>query len=228
MRNAGHERSIVDSPKIERGPRDSRAISREALIDEVLPLMMNTHGMELPGTYSPHLIAVLFYEQAQPWEGLTRSYISFLWERINHVIGLMLNYVADPETAKQLLQTIIHPALEAIKVELDGTVSEILAPHQTGRPITYNHFFTENLQKLRQTREKERLSKGLDQFFGTSSDEGLTLCQEKTFDVRSLLNSLTGSRSPDMDRLACSEAIDGMMAYYKVRSQPPVVHGRCS
>jgi hypothetical protein len=44
MRNAAHERSIVDSTKIERSPHDSRAISREAFIDEVLPLMRNTQG----------------------------------------------------------------------------------------------------------------------------------------------------------------------------------------
>ncbi|KAK4945475.1 hypothetical protein LTR10_015371 [Elasticomyces elasticus] len=145
MRNVGHERSIMDSTKIERAQHHSRAISRETFIDEVLPLMRHTRGRELPETYSPHLIGVLFFEQAQQWEGLTRNYISSLWERTNHVIGLVLNHVADPQTAKQLLRRIIHPALEAIKVELDDTVSGILAPHQTGHPITYNHYFTENL-----------------------------------------------------------------------------------
>lgn len=42
------------------------------------------------------------------------------------------------------------------------------------------------------------------------------MCKERTFDVRALLESLTHSTAADMDRYACSEAIDCMKAYYKV------------
>ncbi|EXJ87644.1 hypothetical protein A1O1_04568 [Capronia coronata CBS 617.96] len=216
MRKEGHQRSVVDSTNSETAEGDGRLISREAFIDEVLPLMRNTRGRELPGTYSPHLIADLFFEQAQRWEGLTRGYISQLWDRTTVAIGLILNHVADSRTAEQLLRRIVHPALEGIKFKLDDAVSGILAPHQAGHPITYNHYFIENLQKLRQKRQRQLLSKKLDQFFGTNSDEGLTWCEGRTVDVKSLLTTLTESSMPDMDRFACSEAIDGMMAYYKV------------
>ena len=178
--------------------------------------MRHTRGRELPGTYSPHLIADLFFEQAQKWEDLTRDYITKLWERTIFTIGLILNYVADSRTANQLLRRIIHPALERIKSELDDAVSGILTPHQTGHPITYNHYFTENLQKLRQKRQRDFLSKRLDQFFGTNLEKGRTLSDDRAFDIKSLLDRLTESSMPDLDRFVCSEAIDGMMAYYKV------------
>jgi hypothetical protein len=76
MRTEGHQRSIVDVAGSEKSGH-SRIVLREAFIDEVLPLMRNTRGRELPGTYSPHLIADLFFEQAQQWERLTRDYVNF-------------------------------------------------------------------------------------------------------------------------------------------------------
>jgi hypothetical protein len=133
------------------------------------------------------------------------------------VIDMILKHVADSRTAAQLLRRIVYPALEAIKSDLDQTVSDILAPHQTGHPITYNHYFTDNLQKLRQKRRRAFLAKKLNQIFGTDIDKGRTLSQDRTFDIESLLNNLMESSMPDMDRFACSESIDGMMAYYKVK-----------
>lgn len=97
---------------------------------------------------------------------------------------------------------------------LNRTVSRILAPHQTGHPTTYNHYFTDNLQKLRWKRHREILSKKLDQFSGINIDKGRT---RSDFNIESLLNSLMESSMLDIDRYACSEAINGMMAYYKVR-----------
>ncbi|KAK5202298.1 hypothetical protein LTR96_011675 [Exophiala xenobiotica] len=216
MRTKGHQRTIVDSKTFKKSEHDSRSTSREAFIDEVLPLMKDTRGRELPGTYSPLLIADLFFEQAQQWESLTLDCVSQLWKKTIHLIVLILQDVADPRTAEEILRRIVQPALDVIKSELDRVVSRVLAPHQTGHPITYNHYFTENLQKLRQKRLRELLSEKLDQFFGTSSDEGITWCEERSFDVRTLLDALTEKGLPDMDRFACSEAIDGMMAYYKV------------
>lgn len=78
MRSEGHQRSIVDATESEKSGHNSRIVLREAFIDEVLPLMRNTWGRELPVTYSPHLIADLFFEQAQQWERLTRDYVSQL------------------------------------------------------------------------------------------------------------------------------------------------------
>lgn len=44
---------------------NSRSVSRETFIYEALPLMRNTRGRELPGTYNRHLIVDLFFEQSQ-------------------------------------------------------------------------------------------------------------------------------------------------------------------
>jgi hypothetical protein len=110
MRTEGHQRSVVDATESEKSGHSSRIVSREAFIDEVLPLMRNTRGRELPGTYSPHLIADLFFEQAQQWERLTRDYVSQLWDRSISVIDMILKHVADSRTAAQLLRRIAHPA----------------------------------------------------------------------------------------------------------------------
>lgn len=217
MRREGHRRTIVASAQPGESDQHRRLVSRESFIEEVLPLMRNTRGRELPGTYSPHLIADLFFEQADRWEPLTRSFIDLLWDQTNLAISLIFNDVADARTSQELLRRIVGPALSRIKSDLDDAVTRILAPHQAGHPITYNHYFTDNLQKLRQKRRRDHISQKLDNFFGANMEDGRTFIENRSFDVKSLLNSLTESPLSDMDRFACSEAIDGMMAYYKVR-----------
>lgn len=217
MRQKGHNKHIIEKPLPEERKHDRRLISRDDFIDAVLELMGRSRGRELPGTYNPYLISDLFFQQAQPWQKYTRKFITKIWDAADLVLDLILNHIADPTTAAGLKHGIIVPALESVKTALDNTVKMVLEPHQTGHPITYNHYLTENIQKLRQGHQKRILSKKLDRFFGTNCDQGKTYCQDKSFDVRSLLDSLTYSTTADMDRYACSEAIDCMSAYYKVR-----------
>jgi hypothetical protein len=51
-------------------------------------------------------------------------------------------------------------------------------------------------------------------FFGVSSLEPTYLGQH--YDLRQLVTALVRCAEPDMNRFACSEALDCMVAYYKV------------
>ena len=99
----------------------------------------------------------------------------------------------------------------------------ILEPHLRGHPITYNHYFTDNVQQMKIQNRKKRLSKILDNFLGTDMSQGRTFYNGAGFSVPGLLNALTEGTTADMDRYACSEAIDCMRAYYKVRRNRPVL-----
>jgi len=98
---------------------------------------------------------------------------------------------------------------------LNEKTTELLTPHQKSHPITYNHYFTETLQKLRNERNQNEYSKIVKQFFGVSSLETSHYCRSN-HDLYQLVTALVQRTEPDMSRFACSEALDCMEAYYKV------------
>jgi hypothetical protein len=59
-------------------------------------------------------------------------------------------------------------------------------PHQTGHPITYNHYFTETLQKIRAERQEGELAKTLKRFFGVDNVRE-PYCTEHSINLDQLL-----------------------------------------
>jgi hypothetical protein len=217
----GHRREIVDSSHQTIVERGVTATTREEFIDHIQHLMQRSKGRELPGTFNPMIVADLFREQSSPWEALTRSHINNIWNAAKDFLGLTTNYVADAATSKALIQKIFEPALDQMLETLNGKSTELLTPHQKSHPITYNHYFTESLQKVRNERSKAEYTRILKDFFGASSLDSVHFSGYK--DLRPLLASLGQRTEPDMNLFACSEALDCMEAYYKVPLFPSLI-----
>jgi hypothetical protein len=208
----GHRREIIDSPRTV--PRGVTATTREEFMDHIQRLVRRTKGRELPGTFNPMIVADLFLEQSSLWEELTRGHIEKVWQATKKFLNLTTTYVADAVTSKALFQKIFEPALKEILGTLNAKSTELLTPHQKSHPITYNHYFTEALQRVRNERSKDEYTKIIGDFFGTSSIDSVYFNQTK--DLRPLVATLVQRTEPDMNRFACSEALDCMVAYYKV------------
>lgn len=97
---------------------------------------------------------------------------------------------------------------------LTDKTTELLKPHQSGHPITYNHYFTETLQNVRNEWAKDDYTRIIQDFFGVQSLN--SVYRSEYMDLRPLVTALLQRREPDMNRLACSEALDCMQGYYKV------------
>jgi hypothetical protein len=97
---------------------------------------------------------------------------------------------------------------------LNAKTTELLMPHHKSHPITYNHYFTEALQKVRNERSEDEYTRIVKIFFGASSLNSVYLKERK--DLRPLVTALLQRTESDMNRFACSEALDCMVAYYKV------------
>ncbi|KAL9110430.1 MAG: hypothetical protein Q9227_004974 [Pyrenula ochraceoflavens] len=188
-------------------------VSRDKYLDNVGRLMQRTRGCELPGTFNPHIIGELFFEQSRPWGELVCGFMNDVLNATTATIHLILVHVADPLTGDNLLRRVVNPALAEIRQNLDDRVKELLEPHQHGHPITYNHYFTDNIQKARQDASRKHINKKLTAFFNPSSHGNVV---NAAFKISSLTKSIMQDTEKDMDRHACSEATDCMLAYYKV------------
>jgi hypothetical protein len=189
-------------------------------MDHIQLLMQRNRGRELPGAFNPMIVADLFLEQSTPWEAITQKHIGKVWKAAKEFLSLTIAYVADAATSKALFQKIFEPALNQLLENLKTETAKLLKPHQTSHPITYNHYFTETLQKVRNERSKNEYTRIIKEFYGVASLDSVYLSQHR--DLRPLVTALVQHTEPDMNRFACSEALDCMEAYYKVNYFPSV------
>jgi GTPase SAR1 family protein len=217
VRRRGHAKQVIGDGEAAPEEAKSPCISRSNYIAEVSKLMKRSRGCELPGTYNPAIIGDLFYEQSAPWESLVKAFSSRILQAARNTINLILEHIADEETIVGLMRQIINPTMDGLKDALENKAADVLDPHQQGHPITYNHYLIENIQKAKDMHSKNRAEKVIRSFFGVPNHAlGSSRPLPGQWNLKNLVDLLTTRTEVDMDRFACSEAIDCMQAYYKV------------
>ena len=211
----GHCREITDSKDTSGISKDVIPITRDKFIDRIEHLMKRTKGRELPGTFNPMIVSDLFLEQSTPWEAIARGHIDKVWNAAKEFLGHVAAYIADATTSKALFQEIFKPALNHLLESLNEKTTELLMPHQKSHPITYNHFFTDTLQKLHNQRSQSGISEIIEQFFGVSSLERSHYCG-RNHDLNQLVTTLIQHTERDIKHFTSSEVLDCMEAYYEV------------
>lgn len=225
VRCRGHKYQIVEDPPEEPQKRPPIKVSKETRIERVKELIRCNRGKELSIISKEDTITNLFREQSSPWIDIVKRHAENIFDAVKHAVLNILENTSDQATRDGVLSCIVNPALGKIKEDFDLAVDRTLKQHVQGHPITFNHYFTENVQKLRNEHNAEHLSELLEIFFGKDpcSDDYITEGQQ--VDTRSLLYALTAPNEEDMTLFACSEALHVMQAYYKV-SDPTI--GRSS
>ncbi|EEH39370.1 interferon-induced GTP-binding protein Mx [Paracoccidioides lutzii Pb01] len=138
MRTKGHALKIVESGK----QCKQGHITRSQYAKKVTTPMSRSRGRELPGTYNPLIVGELFREQCGPWKGVIGRFKSDILGATHYAVSAALDHAADEITAARLLHEIIGPDLGQLEAVLDEKIMEILEPHESGHPITYNHYLT--------------------------------------------------------------------------------------
>ena len=209
MRTRGESRSIVESP-----PPNHELGADEILlsdyIEEVQELMKRSRGCELPGTFNPLVVGELFIEQCQPWRGIVMRAKDNITKAVLSTARAVLDYVAVEETAESIMQ-VISGDIERLRSDFEERVRKLLEPHYSVHAITYNHYLTENVEKIQAARRLRQYEKTFQEFFGNDLNE---LSYQVT--PRKLLALLGEHTETDMGVFASYLAHDYMRAYYKV------------
>lgn len=210
-------------------PGDETAtISRADYLEKVIQIMEKTRGRELPGMLNPMIIADLFREQSAPWEAIAWAHVQSTWIAAREFLKDAIHHVTDPNTSKKMWDLVLATRLDAVLVSLKAKTAALLKPHQDGHPITYNHYFTDTLQKIRLERQKGELTPVVQKFLdGLQSDIAQTrsyhVCISDAGRVENLVGQLINKTEPNMTHFAASEAIDALEAYYKVSHSATVL-----
>ena len=182
-------------------------------ISWVRDILISSRGRELPGTFSPMLIGDLFRVQSKPWESMSKAHLEEVWTRARKHVEDILSNLMDAEACIALLMHYVDPLMEKLlktaTSEMDGLFSD-----RHRHAITYNHYFTENVQKIFNGRYEKRLLEVLTQMFPLDYTGN-----ERTGpkDLSAVCSRLSRT-IPDMDTRASIELLDHLEAFYKVRN----------
>lgn len=108
----------------------------------------------------------------------------------------------------------IEVALQESKTKAEEELSKLWADEQE-HPITYNHYYTDNVQKSRLDGTQKMLKRALETA-NVISDDTPRSKSISNMSVDMLIAAVRSNVVVDTDEQACSEALDELEAYYKV------------
>jgi len=214
----GHALEVVeDDLKPTRSP-PSKYIMRSEYLELVKKLMVECRGRELPGTFNPLVVGDLFSRQCKPWESITQNLAEQVHNAAVTTFNKMISEICDGNTKYRLMNGLIQPALYQLRKDLKSKLDELLEPHLSIHPITYNDYLTESVQKI----QGDRHDRAFDRLcletcnINSQSSPTSTRAEYSATDLKTFFQVLKDGTRPDVEAYSVSLAADVAAAYYKV------------
>lgn len=132
----------------------------------------------------------------------------------------MRNVLQYDITDEDTFQDILEEAQTALEAHKSAAFRELdsLWNDERGHPITYNHYYIDNVQKSRQDIVQKALGRSIDSASRSEYEGDVYDSRTDTrgFSVDKFLERLKSNFTTDMTDQACEEALEGLHSYYKV------------
>lgn len=113
-----------------------------------MQVYIRTRGRELPGNSNSALLSELFYEQSQRWYSIGNGHIESILAVVSQWVKDMASSLIAEDHLQCEIRRILMASLETAKQlaleELDKLICD-----ERRSPLTYNHYYTDNVQKAR-------------------------------------------------------------------------------
>ena len=148
------------------------------------------------------------------WSRIAELHIETVYHHIWAFVEKAIQHLDIEDYVLTEIQDRMEVKLEESKALADTELAKLVAEEKE-QPITYNHYFTDNVQKARRKEVKDIMERTMEKVNANQAGFG-TASSFATMTPESLIASLHGNIIVDMDERACSEAIVDLEAYYKV------------
>ncbi|CAG8947206.1 unnamed protein product [Penicillium salamii] len=221
MRDYGQKRKIVSSEDIdssEEAPssdnEDQILVSKEGMAAWVRQVYHRTRGRELPGNYNHALLAELFHSQSTRWGRIARDHVDAVAELVSRFLQSASKFVIKDNKVRQ---NVLHSVEKSVQANLQRAIDDLdtLLEDEARQPITYNHYYTDNIQKSRSDQSKRQLHDSMHDAIEQDWN-GKFHVSNSSVEIDKLVTSLQDRVIVDMTKQACSEAQNDLSAYYKV------------
>ncbi|KAI9835372.1 MAG: hypothetical protein M1838_005315 [Thelocarpon superellum] len=211
MRDRSQKRKIVAGKGA--ASADQLELTKKEFDTWIKKMYLNSRGKELPGTYNHLLLSELFHEQSSRWESIASDHLYAVFDIISEVVKAALEHAAKDNDVQEELWVILDIRLRQNLAKAETELQELCCDERQ-QPITYNHYFTDNVQKTRPsaiTREDVAIAIDL-----ATSEESNQKMRVTKVNADKLLNAIQPQVIVNMDEQACLEATTALAAYYKV------------
>ncbi|KAI1484675.1 P-loop containing nucleoside triphosphate hydrolase protein [Biscogniauxia mediterranea] len=218
MRTHGHALEIVDDGLRPTRCSTSKYVMRADYLEEVKKLMVECRGRELPGTFNPLVVGDLFSRQCKPWEAITQNLVERIHDAAASTFNTIISDTCDQNTRLRLTKYHIQPALYRLRKDLKSKVDELLEPHMSVHPITYNDYLTRKVQEIQTMRHKrmfDTVSEGVCDYTAETA-AAVEKKAHPSIILSVLLMELRQETCPNVEEYSASLASDVAEAYYQV------------
>ncbi|KAF2183507.1 interferon-induced GTP-binding protein Mx2 [Zopfia rhizophila CBS 207.26] len=184
-----------------------KAFNDDSIMDYIERVYQSNRGPEL-GTFSGSILAATFREQSEKWEPLVLTHVSKSIALVHDYIFKLLVYIyPDKQVRDQLWETLLINELRKAYVRAMEQARFLLRIKQEGRPSTYNHYFSSEVQKKRQDRMTAAIADKSDTHYTHDN---------KPIDVIPVTGLRTVVVNKDNAQQVREDILDILASYYRV------------
>lgn len=193
-------------------------MSKKKSLDWVAHVLARTRGRELVGNYNPLLVGELFWEQSTKWEDIAKDHVDNVASQCSQFFKTLLHDKAPKDIEARLWDGKLHDQLKERSQDASAELARIMKDNK-GYPINYNHYYTETIKRRRHNRQRIEIEQTVKQASQTvivnddNYDEPPTT--RTTVDIDAVVAGLA-DRDQNMEHFSCQEALDCLIAIYKV------------
>ncbi|EXJ61698.1 dynamin GTPase [Cladophialophora yegresii CBS 114405] len=221
MRERGAKRRITTAS--EDSPHDSESneshngqmlVTETEMKSWIRQVYQISRGKELPGTYNYVLLAELFHEQSSQWINIAQDHLHNIGNIVRDFVEAVIYHTSPDTNVSGEIMELVRTNLQE---NMNGATKELrkLWQDEQHHPVTYNHYFTDNIQKAREQGTRDVVKRAVVE---TRDQDwhGRMHISNVQMDLDRFLAALQDRVQVNMTEQACAEALSGLQAYYKV------------
>ncbi|PCG92464.1 Dynamin [Penicillium occitanis (nom. inval.)] len=219
MRDHGERRKIGTASTLAQSNASSTAqlmVTEEQMMTWVREVYTRTRGKELPGNHNSALLAELFHEQSQRWASIAEAHVGAIREIISQWTEKAVKNVIreDEDGLRREVGGILQDFLDSCEKLALEELNKLLEDERRS-PLTYNHYYTDNIQKARGDMQKAAVRNAIN--LAKEQDwNGKLHINNDAWGIERFVVAVESRIVVDMDEQACKEALTQLKAYYKV------------
>lgn len=175
---------------------------------------MRTKGKELPGNYNSALLGELFQEQSKPWVSIAEHHVSNVFGAVSRWVDKAIDAIFYEEKIRREIRDLLQDWMEGARKQALKELGKLIQDEKRG-PLTYNHYYTDNVQKARLNSQRTTMRDIVSDV--TKQDwHGKLHIPNCPAEIEKFVSALQAKIIVNMDDQACHEALTELSAYYKV------------
>ncbi|ETS76893.1 hypothetical protein PFICI_10767 [Pestalotiopsis fici W106-1] len=214
MRTNGAKRKLVEEKEDQPNQEDESEIilaTKTELSQWITERYTATRGRELPGNVNGVLLSELFCEQSSRWGQISENHVATVTQIVTDWMREALALVAEEEHVRNQISSICQKSLNSAIRDSAKELRKLLSDEKRP-PMTYNHYYTDNVQKAR----NDAGAKKWQQAVKAAQNEEWSGKMNINMKELAKFPRFFASVNVNMTQTACADAETGLTSYYKV------------